>query len=250
MTTQFGQCVILYDQWKRFMISYHYYYYQRYWSLQARNANPPPVPNFPSLHNTARHVSHINEILEVAEHTVHRMIQEQVAWGAECTTMPRKSRLSWVRNEQELRFFAKEMHSLKTRSQSLSERMQNEIHLVGRIQYHLDCVLILQQAFNLVSQRLGRNAQGDSAIMKTIAIVSLVYLPGTFVSVCLRNIPGQHVIWLNFIGSFWHQLFWPEHFRRNRTGLDCFKPLLALLGYHHSSNACHGYRMGNMARFE
>lgn len=109
--------------------------------MQAQNANPPPVPNFPILHDTARHVSHINEILEVAEHTVHRMIQEQVAWSAECATMPRKSRLSWVRNEQELRFFAKEMHSLKTRSQSLSERMQNEIHLVRRIQYHLDCVL-------------------------------------------------------------------------------------------------------------
>ena len=69
------------------------------------------------------------------------MIQEQVAWSAECATMPRKICLSWVWNEQELRFFVKEMHLLKTRSQSLSERMQNEIHLVRRIQYHLDCVL-------------------------------------------------------------------------------------------------------------
>lgn len=31
-------------------------------------------------------------------------------------------------------------------------------------------------------------------MMKTIAIVSLVYLPGTFVSVGANDIPGQHVI--------------------------------------------------------
>lgn len=99
--------------------------------------------NFPNLHDTARHISHANEILEVAEHTVHRMIQEQVAWGTECATRSSNSRLSWVRNEQDLRFFAKEIHSLKTRSRSLSERMQNEINLVRNVQHRLDYVLIL-----------------------------------------------------------------------------------------------------------
>lgn len=88
------------------------------------------MPNFPNLHDTARHVSHMNEILETAEHTVHRMIQEQVAWSIECAASPGKSRLFWIQNEQDLRFFAKEIHCLKTRSQSLRERMQNEINLV------------------------------------------------------------------------------------------------------------------------
>lgn len=35
-----------------------------------------------------------------------------------------------------------------------------------------------------MSQRFGSDAKSDNAMMKTVAIVSMVYLPGTFVSVC------------------------------------------------------------------
>jgi Mg2+ and Co2+ transporter CorA len=72
-----------------------------------------------------------------------------------------KNRGSWIHTAQRAHFVAKQLHSLLTRSQSLSERLRNEINL----------------AFNLVSQK-------DSAMMKTVAVVSMVYLPGTFISVC------------------------------------------------------------------
>ncbi|EYE98223.1 uncharacterized protein EURHEDRAFT_428938, partial [Aspergillus ruber CBS 135680] len=136
----------------------------------ARNQEKPPAPNFPNLHDIARHVSHANETLQVAEHTLDRLVQAQICWKTEYydgnTGTAKRNRMVCLQNKQDLLFLAKEIHSLKTRSASLSERLQNEINL----------------AFNIVSQNLGQNAQGDNAMMKTIAIVSLVYVPGSYVS--------------------------------------------------------------------
>lgn len=81
---------------------------------------------------------------------------------------------SWIHTAQRAHFVAKQLHSLLTRSQSLSERLRNEINL----------------AFNLVSQK-------DGAMMKTVAIVSMVYLPGTFISVCSMQASS------NFGGGQW-----------------------------------------------
>ncbi|ODM19100.1 hypothetical protein SI65_05717 [Aspergillus cristatus] len=137
---------------------------------KARNKPNPPAPNFPNLHDIARHVSHANEILHVAEHTLDRLVQAQISWKTEYyddnTGSAKRNRMVCLQNKQDLLFLAKEIHSLKTRSASLSERLQNEINL----------------AFNIVSQNLGTNAQGDNAMMKTVAIVSLLYVPGSFVS--------------------------------------------------------------------
>ncbi|KAI9925110.1 hypothetical protein AWENTII_006762 [Aspergillus wentii] len=123
-----------------------------------------PAPEFPKLHDIARHISHANENLEVALHTIDSVIQEQRTWRVEYAVDKKKP--LWIQNQQRLRFIAKELHSQSTRCRSLSDRMKNEINL----------------AFNLVSQKFGRNAQSDSAMMKTIALVSLIYLPATFVS--------------------------------------------------------------------
>ncbi|KAJ9271874.1 hypothetical protein DTO212C5_1955 [Paecilomyces variotii] len=135
---------------------------------KGRNRKPPIVLDFPDLHDIARHISHVNEILQVAEHTAQRIVHEQATWitWREKTDVSQRDRMRWIQNQQDLLFFAKEIHCLKTRSRSLAERMQNEINL----------------AFNLVSRDMGKSAQGDNAIMKTIALASFIYLPGTFVS--------------------------------------------------------------------
>lgn len=102
--------------------------------MQARNQKKPPAPNFPNLHDIARHVSHANEILQVAEHTLDRLVQAQVSWKTEYYDgnigAAKRNRMICLQNKQDLLFLAKEIHSLKTRSASLSERLQNEINLV------------------------------------------------------------------------------------------------------------------------
>ncbi|KAL2837296.1 hypothetical protein BJY01DRAFT_237933 [Aspergillus pseudoustus] len=116
---------------------------------------------FPELHDIARHAFHYNEIVEVAEHTLTRLVQEQIRWREEDGAAIRDGGgvAHWLNPHQELLLQQKAAVALKARSKSLNERLLNEINL----------------GFNLV-------LQADSTMMKTIAFVSMVYLPGTFVS--------------------------------------------------------------------
>ncbi|KAL4997550.1 hypothetical protein BDV10DRAFT_186142 [Aspergillus recurvatus] len=115
---------------------------------------------FPNLHDIARHAFHYSEIIEVAENTLQRLVQEQIRWREEDgSAISERGIQYWLDPHQELLLQQKAAYALKARSKSLNERLLNEINL----------------GFNLV-------LQADSAMMKTIAFVSMVYLPGTFVS--------------------------------------------------------------------
>ncbi|KAL2820314.1 hypothetical protein BJX63DRAFT_380395 [Aspergillus granulosus] len=114
---------------------------------------------FPELHDIARHAFHYNEIIDVAENTLNRLIQEQIRWREEDGEAIHENIAHWLNPHQELLLQQKGAVALKARSKSLNERLLNEINL----------------GFNLVLQE-------DSTMMKTIAFVSMVYLPGTFVS--------------------------------------------------------------------
>lgn len=82
---------------------------------------------FPHLHDIARHVFHSNETLEVAEHTMQCLVEEQ-ARSYELYSNINKG--EWLQNKRNLLRRAKDFHSLKIRSRSLSERLHNEINLV------------------------------------------------------------------------------------------------------------------------
>ncbi|KAL5336171.1 hypothetical protein BJX70DRAFT_400825 [Aspergillus crustosus] len=113
-------------------------------------------PDFHALHDIARHIIHLGETIGSAEHTIQCMLDEQLHWRNEdpdAVAAIKLSHLKWI-------------HSLKMKSRSLSERHTNQTNL----------------AYHTVSSKLGLAALKDSDMMKTIAAVSLVYLPGTFVS--------------------------------------------------------------------
>lgn len=90
-----------------------------------------------------------------------------------------------------LYFYLHMMKSLKSRAQANKERLLNEITLVGSSIYApLITWLSLAKAFNTVAQydsrisvQIGQAAQSDSAAMKTIAFLTLAFLPATFISV-------------------------------------------------------------------
>ncbi|PYH43448.1 uncharacterized protein BP01DRAFT_98117 [Aspergillus saccharolyticus JOP 1030-1] len=163
---------------------------------------------FPQLHDIERHIFHADETLEVAQHTLESLVREQIrsarlyAAAAAAAVTPNTSststgppvtagfphhhhhnnnntrndrnntttapinQLSTLQTERALRAVAKQLHALHTRGRSLRDRLHNEINL----------------AFNIVSQRFGHDTRSDSAMMTTIAVVSMIYLPGTFVS--------------------------------------------------------------------
>ncbi|RAL10263.1 uncharacterized protein BO97DRAFT_407127 [Aspergillus homomorphus CBS 101889] len=182
---------------------------------------------FPHLHDIARHIFHANETLEVAQHTLDSLVREQIRSAglyhglhAGANSQQQHSHThththnnhnhndsntrticnaptnhpSTLQTERSLRCLAKQLHALHTRSRSLTERLHNEINL----------------GFNLVSQRFGHDAKSDSAMMRTIAVVSMVYLPGTFVSGLFGTnffnfTDGDEHTWF-MAGSFW--LYW------------------------------------------
>ncbi|KAM5439422.1 hypothetical protein MferCBS31731_004518 [Microsporum ferrugineum] len=154
--------------------------------------------NFPQLHDLARHIIHSTETLDVAIQAVQRTISEhsrsQNSFRSDSGSSLATALQYFECEQQELLSIQDELHALKMRSCSLNARLQNEINL----------------AFNLISQFHGNNAQADSSVMKVIAIVSLIYLPGMFVSSIFGmnffSAPQGHVLTITVSEDFW--LYW------------------------------------------
>ncbi|KAL6229679.1 hypothetical protein BDW75DRAFT_235015 [Aspergillus navahoensis] len=125
---------------------------------EKTRTNSAHKPNdFPLLHDILRHLFHYEETIEVAQHTLRMMAAEQDRWRNEDEDNIRQNLGIWVKTRQRILHEEKRAHSLKTRSKSLNDRHRNEINLVTH----------LAELSNM---------------MKTVAVVSMVYLPGTFVS--------------------------------------------------------------------
>jgi hypothetical protein len=81
-------------------------------------------PNFPFLHDVARHIIHSTETLDVAINTLNNM--------AEVIATPDVA-ISYTsqRVQQDLAFHKQVLRNLHARSQALDARLRNEINLVG-----------------------------------------------------------------------------------------------------------------------
>ncbi|KAI1272700.1 hypothetical protein F5Y07DRAFT_403186 [Xylaria sp. FL0933] len=127
-----------------------------------------PNPDYRHLHDIARHAIHVSETLDVAIKTIKRMIERHKdLWPS----LPDQDGEQEIHSQ--LQFFESYISSLSSRSTSNEKRMLNEIQL----------------AFNTVAQhdastsvKIGLATQSDSLTMKSIAFVTLTFLPPTFVS--------------------------------------------------------------------
>ncbi|CAI7605846.1 unnamed protein product [Penicillium glandicola] len=145
------------------------------WDVEAYQAALEVFqPQFIMLHDLARHISHSKEVLDVALETVDSM-KYQYSMLDDQHPSP-DSRVQWHSQdiERQFHFASKSLRSTKFRCVSLSERLQNEINLAFNI---------VAQRDNEISLQLAQRSFTDNTMMKTVAIVSMVYLPGTFVSV-------------------------------------------------------------------
>ncbi|KAI1738124.1 hypothetical protein F4680DRAFT_191165 [Xylaria scruposa] len=127
-----------------------------------------PDPDYRHLHDIARHAIHVSETLDVATQTIKRMLARH-----EDLMRLLKDENGSQEIHSELQFYESFISSLRCRSTSNEKRMLNEIQL----------------AFNIVAQHdagtsveIGRATQSDSVTMKSIAFVTLTFLPPTFVS--------------------------------------------------------------------
>ncbi|KAJ5163014.1 uncharacterized protein N7500_004844 [Penicillium coprophilum] len=127
-----------------------------------------PQPDYRRLHDIARHAIHVNETLDIAlQNMEHILIQHE-----SYISNPDNDSASSEDIHFRLRSWQSFIANLRSRSISNEKRLQNEIQL----------------AFNTVAQHdasvtleIGRATQLDSATMKTIAFVTLTFLPPTFI---------------------------------------------------------------------
>ncbi|CAI6340158.1 unnamed protein product [Periconia digitata] len=131
-------------------------------------------PDFVYLHDMARHVDHSNETLDIAVDTVRCVRKSSKVFDSNSSSAHGISRDERPLEFQDRLFgLEKELKGIKRRSQSLTERLRSEINL----------------AFSLVAQRdsrvmveIGQDSKSDNRNVRSIAIVGLIYLPGTFIS--------------------------------------------------------------------
>ncbi|KAE8554237.1 hypothetical protein EYB25_002775 [Talaromyces marneffei] len=137
-------------------------------------------PDFPLLHDLGRHLIHAKEIFEVATNTInsivhhHRSLYDEFQATGMIAAEEQKSRQKLFRIIQEKLYISdKDMTAKQARATSLNERLHNEINLA----YH-----VVTQKSNQLSINLASIARRDNATMKALALIGVLYLPGTFIS--------------------------------------------------------------------
>ncbi|KAI0204124.1 hypothetical protein F4808DRAFT_369536 [Astrocystis sublimbata] len=129
-----------------------------------------PDPDYRILHDIARHAIHVSETLDVATSTIKRMLARHEDLMEKLNS---QDEFGSQEIHSQLQFYESFISNLRCRSASNEKRMLNEIQL----------------AFNTVAQhdastsvKIGLATQSDSVTMKSIAFVTLTFLPPTFVS--------------------------------------------------------------------
>ncbi|KAK1968381.1 hypothetical protein LY78DRAFT_668367 [Colletotrichum sublineola] len=137
---------------------------------------PKPTPDYRHLHETARHAIHVSETLDLGVKSARKILMQHETLkagsrvGAWQETAWKKA---WHHTHQRLQFFEEMLSSLQERSASNKARHFNEISLAYNMVAQFD---------SSVSVAIGRATQRDSEAMKTVAFLTLLFLPATFVS--------------------------------------------------------------------
>ncbi|KAF1813278.1 hypothetical protein P152DRAFT_434213 [Eremomyces bilateralis CBS 781.70] len=128
-------------------------------------------PDFSVLHELARHAIHSSETLSVTTLSLQTLRTHQRHYRRNSTVVKGTTQIPTVVAEMD--FQLQMLENLKLRSDANEARLKNEITL----------------AYNMITQRdsrvmleIGNAAKKDSATMKTIAILTMAFLPATFTS--------------------------------------------------------------------
>ncbi|KAF2458657.1 hypothetical protein BDY21DRAFT_340956 [Lineolata rhizophorae] len=142
---------------------------------QSRNVHQQrPEPDYHRFHDLARHATHSVETLEVAVNTISHVIQLHEVFLEENKLLPGDPAIATRKQVKlQLQFLSCLLENFKFRAQSNKERLQNEINLAFNTVAQYD---------SRISVRIGKAVQNDSASMKTIAVLTMLFLPATFVS--------------------------------------------------------------------
>ncbi|KAI0154579.1 hypothetical protein GGR57DRAFT_502326 [Xylariaceae sp. FL1272] len=129
-------------------------------------------PNSRHLHEIARHAIHQIETLDYAIEMGRSIITSHQRLIS-LEPSPRIEQSLSHRTEDKLLFLEKMLVGLRCRAAANKERLQNEIGLTFHMIAEMD---------SRVSMRIGQAAKEDSSTMKTLAFITTLFLPATFIS--------------------------------------------------------------------
>ncbi|OTA95566.1 hypothetical protein M434DRAFT_195915 [Hypoxylon sp. CO27-5] len=149
-----------------------------------RNLREKPKHNYSRLHDIARHAIHVSETLDLSLKLFESVLQghEQLVAGLQrglTIEKPPEFQQAYQNTHSRLAFFSNALSSLRCRSTSNHQRLSNEIQL----RFHTD-----SQYDSQVSVEISHSAKSDSASMRWISVVSLVFLPANLVSAFFSTI--------------------------------------------------------------
>ncbi|KAK8905624.1 hypothetical protein QC760_005546 [Botrytis cinerea] len=137
-----------------------------------RVSKEDPQPDYNRMHELARHAIHTSEMLEMTLETLTAIIREHELFFDNSPALPKSIRTISKQTMRDLRFQNTIFKSLHLRSKALEDRLRNEINLAFNIVAEYD---------SRISVRLSKAMQVDSFSMRTIAVLGLLFLPGTFI---------------------------------------------------------------------
>ncbi|KAI5464687.1 hypothetical protein BGZ63DRAFT_378374 [Mariannaea sp. PMI_226] len=127
--------------------------------IEQQRKDKGVVVGFKEMHEISRHAIHISEVLEVTVNTFEGLLRQgKTVYGMKKRETPDDETYCEQALEN-LSFQAQMIKSLKLRNDSNNERLKSEI----------------QVAYNTIAQQ-------DNTVMKSIALLTMVFLPATFVS--------------------------------------------------------------------
>ncbi|KAF2809136.1 uncharacterized protein BDZ99DRAFT_463941 [Mytilinidion resinicola] len=129
--------------------------------------------NFLKLHDLARHAIHSFESLSVCIETLGALQQQVLDLTSKTKQGSGKPTEASYRIRTYIDAQIRMLRNLLLRAQSSKERLQNEIALAYNI---------IAQGDSKVMTDLGKSAKDDTTTMKTIAVVTMAFLPPTFIS--------------------------------------------------------------------
>ncbi|KAI0888112.1 uncharacterized protein GGS22DRAFT_155103 [Annulohypoxylon maeteangense] len=150
-------------------------------SRDHRNARNKPKHNYSRLHDIARHAIHVSETLDLSVKLSENILQEHKQLATPDSDVDRRFstegaqmfKRAYCNTRSRIAFFRNALSSLRCRSSSNHQRLNNEIQL----RFHTD-----SQYDSQASVEINWSTKSDSASMRWIAIVSLVFLPANLVS--------------------------------------------------------------------
>ncbi|KXT08452.1 hypothetical protein AC579_5617 [Pseudocercospora musae] len=142
---------------------------------QERPTIQHPHPDYIAMHELARHVMHSSEVSETALDVIDSMLEELERYQKKHHHHhhPQPPHTNHLDPASEIRRHRSLLKAIHLRSRALHERLRNEINLA----FHIST-----QADSLVQQKIATLSRRDSNATRTISILGLVFLPGTFIS--------------------------------------------------------------------